>query len=254
MSQIPIVGRLFGSNSTDREKSEIVLSITPHIIRTQARASAESTEFWYGTETRSRSSPFAGGGGFDSTAPAASSAGGDVSGGPGLPTVGPRPSVSQPVVVPSAAPVPTVTTTTTATPAGPPAAPSGPPPHPTVTVDGPSETTVGQEFEVTVRMATDIADQPLAGSAAVRRQRLAADQCDRGRRGPLECRQPDGRPQERRRSDGRRRIRRSHPRRGQPHGAALQSVGGTAVERDCCAGLRDGTVGHRHGERGLARR
>ena len=163
VSQIPIVGRLFGSNSTDREKSEIVLSITPHIIRTQARASAESTEFWYGTETRSRSSPFAGGGGFDSTAPAASSAAGEVGGGPGLPTVGPRPSVSQPVVVPSAAPVPTVTTTVTATPAGPPAAPSGPPPHPTVTVDGPSETAVGQEFDVTVRMATDIPISRLRG-------------------------------------------------------------------------------------------
>jgi general secretion pathway protein D len=163
MSQIPLLGRLFGSNSTDREKNEIVLSITPHIIRTQARAASDSTEFWYGTETRSRSSPFAGGGGFDSTAPAASSAAGDVSGGPGLPTVGPRPSVSQPVVVPSAAPVPTVTTTTTATPAGPPAAPSGPPPHPTVTVDGPSETAVGQEFDVTVRMATDIPISRLRG-------------------------------------------------------------------------------------------
>src|ERR1700722_16404201 len=89
MSQIPILGRLFGSNSTDREKNEIVLSITPHIIRTQARAASDSTEFWYGTETRSRSSPFAGGGGFDSSAPTASSAGGDVSGGPGLPTGGP---------------------------------------------------------------------------------------------------------------------------------------------------------------------
>src|SRR5580692_8886668 len=54
VSQIPIVGRLFGSNSTDREKSEIVLSITPHIIRTQARPPTDATEFWYGTETRSR--------------------------------------------------------------------------------------------------------------------------------------------------------------------------------------------------------
>jgi general secretion pathway protein D len=163
VSQIPIVGRLFGSNSSDREKSEIVLSITPHIIRTQARASADSTEFWYGTETRSRSSPFAGGGGFDSNAPAASSGpgpgpglgAGDVGGGPGLPTVGPRPSVSQPVGVPSAAPAPT--------PAAPPAAPAGPPPHPTVTVDGPGEIAVGQEFDVTVRMATDIAISRLRG-------------------------------------------------------------------------------------------
>jgi general secretion pathway protein D len=157
LSQIPIVGRLFGSNSTDREKSEIVLSITPHIIRTQARPSADSTEFWYGTETRSRSSPFAGGGGFDSTSPGASGGAGEVGGGAGLPTVGPRPSVSQPVVVPSAAAASGSAPATTAPAAAPPAAPAGPPPHPTVTVEGPGETAVGQEFDVTVRMATDIA-------------------------------------------------------------------------------------------------
>ncbi|HEY4968747.1 MAG TPA: secretin N-terminal domain-containing protein, partial [Steroidobacteraceae bacterium] len=154
LSQIPIVGRLFGSHSTDREKSEIVLSITPHIIRTQARAAADSTEFWYGTETRSRSSPFAGGGGFDVGSPAASAGAGEVGGGAGLPTVGPRPSVSQPVV-PSSAPAPAA--------AAPPAAPPGPAPHPTVTVDGPAETAVGQEFDVTVRMATDIGISRLRG-------------------------------------------------------------------------------------------
>jgi len=130
------------------------LSITPHIIRTQARPSADSTEFWYGTETRSRSSPFAGGGGFDSTSPGASVGAGEVGGGAGLPTVGPRPSVSQPLVVPSAAAAAPVTA---APAAAPPAAPAGPPPHPTVTVEGPGEIAVGQEFDVTVRMATDVA-------------------------------------------------------------------------------------------------
>jgi hypothetical protein len=128
-----------------------VLSITPHIIRTQARAASDSTEFWYGTETRSRSTPFGGGGGFE-TSPASSSAGdGAVGGGAGLPTVGPRPSVSQPVV-PSQPP-----------PAAPPAAPAGPAPHPTVTVDGPGEIAVGQEFDVTVRVATDIGISRLRG-------------------------------------------------------------------------------------------
>src|SRR5450631_618649 len=152
LSQIPIVGRLFGSHNSDREKSEIVLSITPHIIRTQARAASDSTEFWYGTETRSRSTPFAGGGGFDTGSAPASSGAGEVGGGAGIPTAGPRPSVSQPVV-PS----------TTAPSAAPPAAPPGPPPHPTVTVDGPGEITVGQEFDVTVRVATDIAISRLRG-------------------------------------------------------------------------------------------
>jgi general secretion pathway protein D len=155
LSQIPVVGRLFGSNNTDREKSEIVLSITPHIIRTQARPAADATEFWYGTETRSRSAPF-GSSGFNSASDgAAGSAGasGGVAGGaagPGIPTVGPRLSVSQPVV-----PAPP--------PAAPPAAPPGPPPHPTVTVDGPGEIAVGQEFDVTVRMASDIGIGRLRG-------------------------------------------------------------------------------------------
>jgi general secretion pathway protein D len=150
LSQIPVVGRLFGSHNSDREKSEIVLSITPHIIRTQSRAASDSTEFWYGTETRSRSTPFGGGGGFDSSSPAASAGPGEV-GGAGLPTVGPRPSVSQPIA--PAAPAP----------AAPPAAPPGPAPHPTVTVDGPGEIAVGQEFDVTVRVATDIGISRLRG-------------------------------------------------------------------------------------------
>src|ERR1700676_4984032 len=153
LSQIPVVGRLFGSHNSDREKSEIVLSIPPHIIRTHARAASDVTEFWYGTETRSRSSPFAGSRGFDSSPAAASAGAGEVGGGAGLPTVGPRPSVS-PAVAPSA-PAPA--------PAGPPAAPSGPTPHPTVTVDGPGEIAVGQEFDVTVRMATDIGISRLRG-------------------------------------------------------------------------------------------
>jgi general secretion pathway protein D len=151
LSQIPIVGRLFGSHNTDREKTEIVLSITPHIIRTQARPDSDNTEFWYGTETRSRSAPFSSAA-FDAgpSGPAGAS-GGTSSSGPGIPTVGPRPSVSQPVVpaAPAAAPAP--------------AAPPGPPPHPTVTVDGPGEITVGQEFDVSVHMATDIGVTRLRG-------------------------------------------------------------------------------------------
>ena len=149
LSQIPIVGRLFGSHNSDREKNEIVLSITPRIIRTQARPASDATEFWYGTETRSRSTPFASVA-FD-TGPASAS-GGSV-GGAGIPTAGPRASVAQPIV--PAAPA--------SSPPSPPAAPAGPPPHPTVTVDGPGETAVGQEFDVTVRMATDIGITRLRG-------------------------------------------------------------------------------------------
>jgi general secretion pathway protein D len=162
LSQIPIVGRLFGSHNSDREKSEIVLSITPHIIRTQARPDNDNTEFWYGTETRSRSSPF-GSGGRDSGATGASDGGSSGSVGPGIPTVGPRLSVSQPVAVPPvASPAPVVAATVPGVPAPPPP-PAGPPPHPTVSIEGPGETAVGQEFDVTVHMATDIGIARLRG-------------------------------------------------------------------------------------------
>jgi general secretion pathway protein D len=146
LTALPFIGRLFGSNNTDLEKSELVLSITPRIIRTRARPSADATEFWYGTETRSRSAPFSAGS-FNTEAAGAAAGGavaGGVGGGAGIPSEGPRASVAQPVV-PVAAPT-----------QQPPAPPTGPPPHPTVTVDGPMETTVGQEIDVTVRMATDI--------------------------------------------------------------------------------------------------
>jgi general secretion pathway protein D len=148
LSQIPIVGRLFGSHNNDREKSEIVLSITPRIIRTQLRAASDNTEFWYGTETRARLSPFSGGN-LDWNANAGS--GGVAGGAPG--PVGPRVSAAQPIVPQAATPLP----------AGSPPAPTGPPPKPTISIDGPSETAVGQEFDVIVRMSTDIGIGRLRG-------------------------------------------------------------------------------------------
>jgi len=78
LGDLPILGRLFGSTGTTRDKSEIVLSITPRIIRTQPRPSSETTEFWYGSESQSRSVPFASGA---TAGPATSSAGPVVPGG-----------------------------------------------------------------------------------------------------------------------------------------------------------------------------
>lgn len=58
LGDLPVLGRLFGSNHTQRDKSEIVLAITPRIIRAQPRPDSENTEFWYGTESQTRSAPF----------------------------------------------------------------------------------------------------------------------------------------------------------------------------------------------------
>ena len=58
LGDIPILGQLFGSKHSDREKSEVVLSVTPRIIRMQPRPSSETTEFWYGNESRTRTRPY----------------------------------------------------------------------------------------------------------------------------------------------------------------------------------------------------
>jgi general secretion pathway protein D len=48
--QVPVVGRLFSNNSGDATKTEIVLSITPRIIR--GRAATGEREIWSGTDAR----------------------------------------------------------------------------------------------------------------------------------------------------------------------------------------------------------
>ncbi len=95
LGDIPILDHLFGTHHTDREKDEIVLSVTPRIIRAQPRPAADNTEFWYGSETRTRSAPYTG----DLATPArpASSAG-NVSGAAGAET--------QQALPPAGAPIP----------------------------------------------------------------------------------------------------------------------------------------------------
>lgn len=50
LGDLPLIGRLFSSHSNDKKKTEIILSITPHIIRNIHRPDAELVEFWSGTD------------------------------------------------------------------------------------------------------------------------------------------------------------------------------------------------------------
>ena len=50
LGQVPGLGRLFSSNNGTGTKSEIVLSITPHVIRAQMPPEARFGEVWSGTE------------------------------------------------------------------------------------------------------------------------------------------------------------------------------------------------------------
>ncbi|AMO98364.1 bacterial type II and III secretion system family protein [Collimonas arenae] len=57
LGELPVVGRLFGSNSDNNQKTEIVLSITPHLIRNIQRPDAALSEFRSGTDTSFRVRP-----------------------------------------------------------------------------------------------------------------------------------------------------------------------------------------------------
>ncbi|QYD73905.1 secretion protein [Paraburkholderia edwinii] len=52
--QLPVLGRLFGATTDDDKNTEIVLAITPHLIRNIQRPDAASAYFTAGTETNSQ--------------------------------------------------------------------------------------------------------------------------------------------------------------------------------------------------------
>ncbi|NQZ53774.1 MAG: type II secretion system protein GspD [Piscirickettsiaceae bacterium] len=50
LGDIPILGRFFSTHSNEKVKTELVLSITPHIIRPRKSPDAALAEYWTGTE------------------------------------------------------------------------------------------------------------------------------------------------------------------------------------------------------------
>lgn len=54
LGDVPVLGRLFGSNLNDNAKTEIVLSITPRLVRNIRRPDAEMLEFESGTDSNFR--------------------------------------------------------------------------------------------------------------------------------------------------------------------------------------------------------
>ncbi|HET7757790.1 MAG TPA: secretin N-terminal domain-containing protein [Steroidobacteraceae bacterium] len=181
LGQVPILAHLFGTYHTDREKDEVVLSITPRIIRMQPRPSADTTEFWYGTENRTRSLPYGSTSGSETpasapapgTAPPTSSAvplivpgaagmpaagaggeGGAVAGAAATSNVAGNPTAQAAQaalkIAEASRGLPTTTPpATVASNAGPTGSASA------LTLDGPSEVKLGDQFQVTVRLSTD---------------------------------------------------------------------------------------------------
>ena len=56
LGQLPVLGHLFSSHGDNNTKTEIVLSITPHIIGKAHNPDARATEYWSGTEVNLRDS------------------------------------------------------------------------------------------------------------------------------------------------------------------------------------------------------
>ena len=185
LGDIPILRHLFGEHHLDREKSEIVLSITPRIIRMQPRAASDTTEFWYGSESRTRSRPYTTSergadthpGRPEAAAPSPSPGINTAPGGAPVPSSSPQPvnpsvapsSVSAPLSGPgvqnqsapapqglpvTAPPAPIVAAAASGaasqqTQAG---AASGAPSA--LTLEGPAEAKVGEEFDVRVQLSS----------------------------------------------------------------------------------------------------
>lgn len=57
LGDLPILGRLFSSQNDNRKKTEIVLSITPRLIRNIRRKDPAAESFWAGTEANLRNRP-----------------------------------------------------------------------------------------------------------------------------------------------------------------------------------------------------
>ena len=56
LGELPILGRLFGSTRDEGQKTELVLSITPRLLRNTKRPGIELTEFSIGPESAMRPS------------------------------------------------------------------------------------------------------------------------------------------------------------------------------------------------------
>lgn len=57
LGDLPVVGRLFSSEKDNSNKTELVLSITPRLVRGVRPPDSIPTEFWSGTETAARLRP-----------------------------------------------------------------------------------------------------------------------------------------------------------------------------------------------------
>jgi general secretion pathway protein D len=138
LGDIPLIGRLFSSNLQEGKKTEIVLSITPRLVRNNLRPDLAVIEFESGTENSMRGAANAGLGA-QNYLPA-----------PGAPAAT-APSVGKSLTLPPPPPAPGNATANTAEPAA---------ATPAIRWEVPAQVKAGETFTVALSMNTS---QPITG-------------------------------------------------------------------------------------------
>lgn len=59
-ADLPVAGRLFSNTKDETQRTELILAITPHIVRNIERPDAAQAEIWVGTDTQTRLRAFGG--------------------------------------------------------------------------------------------------------------------------------------------------------------------------------------------------
>lgn len=126
LGELPLLGRLFSSQSDNRKKTEIVLSITPRLIRNVQRKDPSTEVFWSGTEGTLKNRPLQ----LREFKPETGAASLAAPGAPALPSA-PPPSDGAPAV---------------------PTMPPGSPNAPRLQWQGPQQGKVGQPLTLTLEM------------------------------------------------------------------------------------------------------
>jgi general secretion pathway protein D len=57
LGDVPLLGRLFSNHKHNKDKTELILAITPHIIRNIHQPDADLASYWSGTDNTVRSRP-----------------------------------------------------------------------------------------------------------------------------------------------------------------------------------------------------
>ena len=145
LGDVPVLGRLFSSQLDDGKRSELLLAITPRVLRNVKRLNASESEMWVGTEASPKLRQV-GGLQFNTPQPEAKP---PVPGAPGTPAA--PPSATPAAAAGTGAPAPQ------ASPAGPPALPVRK--TPTMSLAAPAQAKAGETVEVRV----DLRDASLRG-------------------------------------------------------------------------------------------